>query len=377
MSQSEYRSNQDGSITLTVPLEITVRLGVGGRNKMEPTVPNGTGIGGERVVPDRPYTNRNGYDPGFLPGFNVPFPRITSSAPGSPARLIQPTNGEDPTILKYEHFSVVMNADRKMAFVTAVNIDGAKSRSVDRRTGKVRPGIAERVMETVSESAEASETWYVDPRIPAEAQTDQSLYNSQRPHIFDRGHQVRREDPNWGADREAERANADTFHFANCCPQASPFNQQAQFWQGIENYVLDNTRAEDAKVSVFTGPVFASNDQKYRDIRVPAQFFKIVARVDDGQLKVVALLASQADFLNRLPERLGGERFDDLGRVRQYQTSVAEIESLTGLDFGRLRDADVFGDSETLDSPLRPLKAFRDVILTEREASRRAIGNRY
>lgn len=197
MSQSEYRSNQDGSITLTVPLEITVRLGVGGRNKMEPTVPNGTGIGGERVVPDRPYTNRNGYDPGFLPGFNVPFPRITSSAPGSPARLIQPTNGEDPTILKYEHFSVVMNADRKLAFVTAVNIDGAKSRSVDRRTGKVRPGIAERVMETVSESAEASETWYVDPRIPAEAQTDQSLYNSQRPHIFDRGHQVRREDPNW------------------------------------------------------------------------------------------------------------------------------------------------------------------------------------
>ena len=96
------------------------------------------------------------------------------------------------------------------------------------------------------------------------------------------------------------------------------------------------------------------------------QFFKIVARVEDGELKATALLASQAQFLNRLPERLGGESFDDLGDVEHYQTSVAEIEGLTGLDFGPLRDADTFGDSESLDTRLRPVRSFEEIRLDGR-----------
>ena len=138
---------------------------------------------------------------------------------------------------------------------------------------------------------------------------------------------------------------------------------EARFWQGIENYVLDNARAEDVKVSVFTGPIFASTDPVYRSVRVPIQFYKIVARVDDGQLKATALLASQSEFLSRLPERLRGERFDDLGRVQQYQTTVARIEEMSGINFGLLRDADTFGDSESLETPLRPLKSFDDIAL--------------
>jgi endonuclease G len=291
--------------------------------------------------------------------------------------LIRPARGEDPTILKYEHFSIVMNADRKMAFVTAVNIDGARSRSVNRDTGRARPGFERFVIEPAPESAEATERWFNDPRIPDGVQTTQALYDNQRPRIFDRGHQVRREDPNWGSDGEAERANADTFHFTNCCPQASPFNQQARFWQGIENYVLDNARSEDAKVSVFTGPVFGRNDPRYRDIRVPVQFYKIVAYLDGDELRATALLASQADFLRRLPERLGGERFDELGDVEQYQTSVAEIEELTGIDFGPLRDVDTFGDSESLDTPLRPLRSFDELRLNGRPIPSRAAARLY
>jgi endonuclease G len=263
-----------------------------------------------------------------------------------------------------------MNRDRKMAFVTAANIDGQHSRHVDRDSGQVDDGGVRGAPNRGGgdEAAEAREKWYNDDRIAADAQTAQALYDNQRPtRIFDRGHQVRREDPVWGDDDEAERANADTFHFANCCPQESRFNQQQKFWQGIENYVLNNAREEDARVCVFTGPIFTNSDPRYRDVRVPLQFYKVIARVDRGQLKATAFLVSQAELLTRLPERLLGEgaaeRFSDLGRVREYQTTVEEIEELTGLDFGPLRDHDTSGRPESLAERLRLLTSYSDLRL--------------
>jgi endonuclease G len=359
----------DGTITLRLPLEITIRLvdlvGAAG-------VDFGVGFGAEPEAE----AARPGYRANFLAGHAVPFPKLTARAPGRPARLLRPTPGRDDTLLDYEHFSIRMNAERKMAYVTAVNIDGGRSRSVDRTTGRVRPGIAERRGDP--EAAEATETWAVDPRIPAEAQTSQALYDRQTPRrLFDRGHLVRREDPNWGTDREAERANADTFHFTNCCPQASTFNQQARYWQGIENHVLDNARAEDARVSVFTGPVFTTADPKYRDVRVPEQFFKVVAWAEGRSLRAVALLASQKGFLARMPESLRAERFDELGAVAQYRSTVAEIEEITGLDFGPLRDADVSRGGESLDGAASLVEGFEDIPLGTPPPARRGPADGY
>lgn len=48
------------------------------------------------------------------------------------------------------------------------------------------------------------------------------------------GHLTRRNDPTWGTSDEAERANADTFHFANCTPQHLRFNETAKYWQGVD-----------------------------------------------------------------------------------------------------------------------------------------------
>ena len=257
-----------------------------------------------------------------------------------------------------------MNKDRKLAFVTSANIDGPSSRKVDRKTGRVAVGAS-----SGDESAESGETWYVDPRIDQADQTSQSLYDHQQPRVFDRGHQVRREDPVWGNAAEAEAANADTFHFTNCCPQEFRFNEQKRFWAGIEDYVLDNARAEEARVSVFTGPVFAPTDPAYRDIRVPLQFYKVIARVEDGQLRATAFLADQSELLTALPERLGGEeRFDDVGRVREYLTTVANVEEMTGLDFGPLRDHDT-NASEAI-GVRRPLRSEADLraALTNRSA---------
>jgi hypothetical protein len=54
-------------------------------------------------------------------------------------------------------------------------------------------------------------------------------------------------------------ANADTFHFTNCSPQHWRFNESAQFWQGVERYVLENGMLEidpHKRLCVIQGPVF-------------------------------------------------------------------------------------------------------------------------
>ena len=340
------------AVSVTIPLQITVRL-------LPPAPPaiqsleraDTPASGAEAVQIDTNYANRNGYNPRFLPGFVVPLPGLSTGEMKSAAAKVRGVaEGENPHELKYQHFSIVMNGERRMAFFTATNIDGATWKNIDRETGQ-------------AEGAEASEKWYADPRIAEDAQSDQSLYSSQRPRrVFDRGHLTRRLDPCWGTAARAERANADTFHFTNCTPQESRFNQQSRYWQGIEEYVLDNAKAEREKVTVFTGPVFGSDDPPYRYAQMPLQFWKVLARVEDGELLATALLADQSPLLSRLPERLGGESFGDLGRVEEYQTSVAEIERLTGLDFGVLRDHDTVRANEAGVS-LREVQAFADITL--------------
>src|SRR5262249_56939354 len=105
---------------------------------------------------------------------------------------------------------------------------------------------------------------------------------------FDCGHLVRREDPNWGTPSRAKKANADTFHFTNCTPQQWNFNERVRYWAGIENYVLDNAKAEREKVTVLTGPVLGDDDPPYRYVQVPRAFWKILVRVQDGQLLATA-----------------------------------------------------------------------------------------
>jgi endonuclease G len=360
---------EDGTVTWTIPLTVSVRLSsVTTPLAAQPVAPAVIGdttepeTAGEAVKVDRHYDNRGGYDPGFLPGHRLDLPRLSEKQQVHAARKLQVATGENPYELTYQHFSIVMNAERRMAYFTAVNIDGASwvaiKRAVD-TSGSAAPEQAE-----AAEAAEATEVWFDDPRISREAQTDQSLYDKQRPkRLFDRGHMVRRQDPAWGTKAAANRANADTFHFANCAPQEARFNQDAHLWQGIENYVLDNAKADDIRVTVFTGPVFTDDDPDYRYVKVPKSFWKIVARVEHGKLLATALLADQSERITRLPERMS-ESFDDMSKVQSFQVSVAEVERLSGLDLSPLRDHDTVEvtEAEAL-SKRRPLSSFRDVAL--------------
>lgn len=87
-------------------------------------------------------------------------------------------------------------------------------------------------------------------------------------------------------------------------------------------------------------------------------FWKILIRVEQGKLLATALLADQSKLLEP------AESFSDLSKVAEYQTSIREIEKLTSLDFGSLRDHDTFKKGpETLSTSKVKLESFDQIIL--------------
>jgi endonuclease G, mitochondrial len=247
------------------------------------------------------YARRKGYDSKFL-GPRVDLPKLSQERLEDSVLLMDGSGHE----LKYTHFSVVMSKSRTLAFFTAVNIDGKHIEDLPRDR----------------------DAWYFDPRIERKYQMDPKVYK--HPDL-DRGHLVRRLDPVWG--KSAKKANEETFHFTNCSPQHSKLNQKT--WLDLENYILNNAKVYDLKVTVFTGPVFRDNDKVYlHKFAIPAEFWKVaIFRRTDRTLSATAYLQSQRNLISGLKDFSYGE-------YKTYQVPVREIEALTGLDFGKLREHD-------------------------------------
>ncbi|WP_103335878.1 DNA/RNA non-specific endonuclease [Amycolatopsis sp. CA-126428] len=285
-----------------------------------------------RIDPD--YSNREGYDPAFLPGHTVPLPGL-SDALLPLAALNRQATGEPKHVLPYHHFSVVMHRERRLAMFTAVNIDGRTSRSLRRE----------------------ADHWSLDPRVAVTEQIGEEIY---RDNPLDRGHLVRRLDPAWGTTEAiAQLGNDDTFHFTNCSPQHKDFNQNKTTWAGLEDYVLTNADNFDLKVSVVTGPVLAADDDQYRGVQLPRQFWKVVAMVKSGgALSATAYLLSQEELIHGLEAAV---EFD-YGAYRTYQVPVRRIAELTGLSFGDLEAADPLAGLEST-SEAQEIKSAADLVL--------------
>lgn len=215
-------------------------------------------------------------------------------------------------VLDYTHFSIVMCRSRCLAYFTAVNIDGNQAKNIKR----------------------SGDSWNFDPRIPKDAQYGDELYAK---NDLDRGHLVRRLDPVWGD--KAIQANNDTFHFTNSSPQHKNLNQK--IWLDLENYILKNAQNHNLKVSVFTGPVFRSDDMIYRGkFKIPAEFWKVAVMIkDDGKMSATAYLQTQKNMIENLEFAYG--------EYKTYQVPVARIEEITGLDFGELSQYDPIANIES------------------------------
>jgi endonuclease G len=273
--------------------------------------------------------SHSGYDHEFLgnaKAHHVPLPGL-----GSWKNDVTPVNGKNGAgkhVLDYTHFSVVMSKSRRLALFTAVNIDGLRLRRI----------------------ARGGDKWFKDGRIDDELQIGNAeAYLSNR---LDRGHMVRRLDPVWGD--LAEQANEDTFHYTNSCPQHEDLNQKV--WNDLEDYVLDEAGARDLKVTVFTGPVLRDDDGYYKTVQLPREFWKVAVVVDDdsGALAASAYVLSQEDMIADLTEF----RYGAFGT---YQVSIAEIESITGLSFGKLSQHDAFGADEARVSTRQRIRRSSDI----------------
>lgn len=252
------------------------------------------------------YPNRNGYDENFL-GKPLPLPTLSPALRDKVAyRLDQPDN----PVLDYTNFSIVMNKDRRQAFVTAVNIDGSQSKNVP-RDGE----------------------WSIDGRIPRDAQLGNEAY-SRNP--IDRGHLVRRNDPAWGS--QAHQASDDTFAYTNASLQHEALNQKE--WLALEDHVLGSAKALGEKMTVLTGPIFRDDDPKFDNkgavkppTQIPMQFYKVVVWNDkkDG-LKGAAFVLSQEDLVGRDRSLFKGEFTP--GRFEVYQVPLQKLEEMTQMKFG-------------------------------------------
>jgi endonuclease G len=306
------------TLTLTAPFDIRLRGPVAGNGPVAAAP--------EAIQIDPDYAGRRGYDPDFLPGAHrVPLPTLHPEL--VPLAAINRQAGDGPAyVLNYHHFSVVMNRQRRLAFFTAVNIDGETSLRIRRDPDR----------------------WIFDPRLPDSEQTGEEVY---RDNPLDRGHLVRRLDPAWGASHAvAKSGNDDTFHFTNCTPQHKDFNQNQTTWAGLEDYILDNADTRDLKATVFTGPVLAADDDPYRGVQLPRQYWKVVAMVkQNNELSATGYLLSQDHLVAGL-EAVPAEF--SYGAYKTYQVPIRRIEDLTRLSFGTLADADPLARMEAATTAL-------------------------
>lgn len=304
----------------------------------------------EKVIQfDPDYDSREGYDPAFLDPVNrailVPTPKI---APRRMREIYK--RGAAPFVLKYHHFELVMNEERRLQMWSAVNVD------YDPQVKSAR-----------ERKEFGSDKWIPDPRIPGELQLLNAEFYLPAGNI-DRGHIVRREDNAWGeTERAIEYANSDTFHWTNCTPQHEAFNQSnpgqyntdyrgmSGLWGDFENYVQQSRKDGDTRCCILAGPVLDNQKDPRRDfglgpVRYPLKFWKVICVAEpnadgDLDLQVYGFMLDQATVVRRF----GIEVFRP-GRFAGYQVSLAEITRETGVIFDRiLHDADAMkGETERM-----------------------------
>ena len=276
--------------------------------------------------------DQSGYDPTFL-GLPAPMPVPSAST----------------ITLDYVHFTVLLDPARRLAAVTGVNIHGGLLIDIERE----------------------KDTWTLDPRAPATAQTGPAVYER---NDFDRGHLVRRRDPGWGTPEVAKAANDNTFHYPNAAPQAAVLNQSKELWAGLEDYLLEHAATYDQRLAVFTGPVFDPDDPGYRRVQIPLRFYKIAAWLQDGHLACTGYVLDQIELVRPIlaAERLGvAAEIPPPGAFKTFQVPVRDIADLTGLAMPVLLAADVLqpvgasAAAERVDSWI-PLMTTTDIRLPNR-----------
>lgn len=311
----------------TLPLEIRIRIGNGSVVAEPVYAPAAAALLAsapefeKKLEDEQDYTACDGYDSEFM-GVSIPMPVPT---PALRKKLAFLSNNPSAFTLKYDHFSTIQHAVRRVPVVSAINVNG-----------KLR-------YEALGDDTR-KDHWLRDNRIDYDAQLDDKWYAKSG---FDKGHLSRREDAEWGATMAKAKASADmTCSYANAAPQVPALNRAIYGyhgkWGALEQDLLEKgIKLEDGKssrVSIFAGPLFLEDDPVYASVQVALSFFKIVAWYDgEGTLRATGFRLSQGNLVGAIEwEEL---HIDAL--LKTAQKSIDEIEKATGLKFPKtLKDAD-------------------------------------
>lgn len=302
------------------------------------------------------YADRDGYDRRFL-GINVPFPTMKQRARfGGALRVPRPARPRDIFELRYNRFSVLMNKARRLAYVSACNVNFNPPASIARDEG--------------------TGSWRRDPRINPEHQLGAPFYDD---NDYDKGHLTRRDDAAWGRDEDdALAANWDTFHYTNAAPQHYLFNRSTGFtgadldlWGDLENFISEQGADQRTRLSILNGPIFGEQDKPLSDALVPWSFFKIVIWRDRNQPPgALGFILHQRDLIEDLPKEA-----IETGRFHIRQKRISQIERDLDISFGPVTDWDQMPPSdgrEAIEEEGIEISQFSDIVMRSPPAPRGA-----
>ncbi len=357
-------SNGEG---ITIPLRLQLNVSVSGPASAVPVAagaPAAASLAGVAVaglekykqpIVDHDYSSRTGYDRDFL-GVRVAMPK-----PKKVVDLAKMENGKN--VIPYEHFSVVVHKDRRLALFTATNVNfQPAARAPEPGKDYTRKGLTGLAEGDIEE-------WVAEPRIPGNHQLPDRFYKEDG-GAFDKGHIARRDDVCFGTSfAQIQRANGDTYHTTNCSPQVLGFNQSARGvdnWGDLENYI--GTLGKTEKLCVFAGPVLDPADREFLGydaqgnvkikVKIPRRFWKVVVARAGNKLQAFGFLLEQD--LKKVPLE-----FSVSEPWKKKMISLAKLEEETHKLFtfsAALKKADQFNatvGNEMVRAPELQLEKFR------------------
>ncbi len=260
---------------------------------------------------DTRYDDRDGFDVAFLRPGKLDGRVFLPTLGDKLAAQVAPLLSDKGNILDYHHYSVVLHKARRFAIYSAASIDFSGRFLIPRN----------------------KDVWRVDPRISADLQVTGACYQKNQ---FDRGHLTRREDLEYGANEASAIAAADdTCHWTNCTPQTAKFNEGKQLWAGLELHILEQAVKKNRfKAQVITGPVFGARDPVipgFPGVRYPLRYWKVVAAINaSDKLFATAYVLDQRSQIAPATRAAPEVPFTP---YKTFQTTIANIEALTGLSF--------------------------------------------
>ena len=265
------------------------------------------------------------YNPNFLADVTVPIPAIDKNIHPTLVSLISDTT---KTVIDFEHHSVILNKDRRLAVVSSCNIDGSTI-----PTEKIlRKG-------TFKESIDILSTDQLGER-----------FYSKCNGLIDKGHLTKYEDVIWGAGLAEEQyieLGKNTNYYPNAVPQHRHMNRG--LWSSLELYILDTeVDKRDLKVCLFTGPILNKKDPIFihpiddRKVQIPLHFWKLVIYKKNDKLYALGFMMSHktqlqnTNLVRQITSRTRDVRdkalyFNDFKYNEPYQVKVEQIEELAGI----------------------------------------------